>query len=322
MILLCGIRTEPPLAMVATALEALGVDFRIVHQRDVASYKIHWRLDAGLVSGSLDLGDEAIDLATVDGVYLRLMDDTLLPELADLPADDPARTLARGFHEALFRWSELSPARVVNRAEPQGSNGSKPYQAQLIAAQGFAPPPTLITTDPASVLAFRAEHGRLIYKSISGIRSVVKVLEDADVERLDRIGWCPVQFQKAIDGSNIRVHVVGDAVFPTEIHSTHIDYRYAKRHGGETTLAAITLLPEIAARCVALTRSLGLAFAGIDLIRTESDDYYCFEVNPQPAFSYFEANTGQPIADGVARYLAGLAIPTAKRTRPRRAKPR
>jgi hypothetical protein len=32
---------------------------------------------------------------------------------------------------------------------------------------------------------------------------------------------------------------------------------------------------------------------------------YCFEVNPNPGFSYFEAQTGQPIAQAVARYLMG-----------------
>jgi hypothetical protein len=30
-------------------------------------------------------------------------------------------------------------------------------------------------------------------------------------------------------------------------------------------------------------------------------------VNPSPAFSYYEAHTGQPIAQAIARYLAGEA---------------
>ncbi|MDB5692682.1 MAG: Glutathione synthase/RimK-type ligase, ATP-grasp superfamily [Alphaproteobacteria bacterium] len=306
MILLCGIRSESPLAMVAQALAALKQPFRMFHQRDVASCRIQWRVAGGAVTGMLSLGDEEIDLAKVEGVYMRLMDDQLLPELDGLDDADPARRHARGFHEALLRWSEVAPARVVNRAEPQGSNGSKPFQAQLIAAHGFAPPPTLITNDPEAVLAFRKEHGRIIYKSMSGIRSIVASLEEEDLERLERIRWCPVQFQKAIDGTNIRVHVIGKEVHATEIVSTHIDYRYAKRHGGETTLSALTLPRALRARCVSLARALGLDFAGIDLMRTAADEYYCFEVNPQPAFSYFEANTGQPIARAVARHLAGL----------------
>lgn len=306
MILLCGIRSEPPLAMVAEALAKLGIAHRIFHQRDVARCRIQWQIGAGHVTGSLTLGDEEIDLAEVEGVYMRLMDDRILPELEELPDDHPDRRHSRAFHEALLRWSEVAPARVVNRAGPQGSNSSKPFQAQLIAAQGFQPPPTLITNDPEAVLAFREARGRLVYKSISGIRSIVAFLENEDIERLERIRWCPVQFQKAIDGVNVRVHVIGSAVLPTEIESTHVDYRYAKKNGGETRLKATTLPRPVRTRCVALARALGLDFAGIDLMLTEAGDYYCFEVNPQPAFSYFEANTGQPIARAVARHLAGL----------------
>lgn len=305
MILVAGIRSEPPLAMVIKALKRRRAEFRVVHQRDVARFAIDWRVDGAGVTGVLMLDGEAIDLAQVRSVYLRLMDDTRLPEIADIADDDPRRRHARGFHEAFFRWTEITPARVVNRADAQGSNGSKPYQAQLIAAHGFPPPPSLITNQPDEVLAFRRAHGRIIYKSISAVRSIVKVLEDEDLARLDRIGWCPVQFQAALDGINIRVHVVGDKAFATEIESSHIDYRYAKRAGGDTTLRAIRLPSAIRHRCVELTRGLGLAFAGIDLMRTAEGRYYCFEVNPQPAFSYFEANTGQPIAAAVARYLIG-----------------
>ena len=49
-----------------------------------------------------------------------------------------------------------------------------------------------------------------------------------------------------------------------------------------------------------------MAFAGIDL-KYASDDYvYCFEVNPNPGFSYYESSTGQPIANAVASYLGGV----------------
>jgi hypothetical protein len=49
----------------------------------------------------------------------------------------------------------------------------------------------------------------------------------------------------------------------------------------------------------------GLAIAGIDLKVTRDNRVYCFEVNPSPAYSYYESNTGQPISSAVADYLAG-----------------
>ncbi|MBV9930257.1 MAG: glutathione synthase [Alphaproteobacteria bacterium] len=305
MILLAGIRSESPLALVAAALRRRGAAFRFVHQRDVADHAIAWRIDERGVTGILSLGAERIALEEVTGLYTRMMDDRLLPELDGLGEDHPARRHARAFHDSFFHWSEIAPGRVVNRAEPQGSNGSKPYQAQLIARHGFLVPPTLITNDPEAVLAFRRTHGALVYKSISAVRSIVKRLDADDIARLDAIRWCAVQFQAAIEGINVRVHVVGEKVFATEIASTHVDYRYAHVDGGETRLSAVTLPRAVRARCIALSRELDLPFSGIDLMRTPRGDYYCFEVNPQPGFSYYQGHTGQPIATAVARYLAG-----------------
>src|SRR5690242_19885102 len=305
MILLCGIPSESPLAMVAAALDAMGARYRMLNQRKVAYYSIAWQIDGGYVDGTLRLENETHRLADIDGVYVRLMDDRLLPELRDEPEGSPARRHTRAFYEALHRWVELAPGRIVNRADPQGSNGSKPYQAQLIVQYGFDIPETLITDDPARVRAFHEQHGALIYKSISGVRSIVQQLTDADMERLEHIRWCPVQFQALVPGIDMRVHVVGEEVFPTEIISDRLDYRYARRHGGSASLRAAELPPEIAARCVALTHGLGLAFAGIDLKFAPDGRVVCFEVNPCPAFSFYEANTEQPIAEAVARYLAG-----------------
>src|SRR5437016_2007620 len=217
MILLCGIPSEAPLAMVASELDGLGVAYRLFNQRTVGRCRLSWEIAGGVIDGVLELDDERHRLAEIAGVYLRLMDDRLLPELRGQPEGSAPRRHARAFHDALFRWSEVAPGRVVNRAEPQGSNSSKPYQAQLIAKYGFLVPETLITNDPDRVRAFQREHGTLIYKSMSGVRSVVEQLGEADLARLDQIRWCPVQFQAFIPGTNVRVHVIGGQAFSTEI---------------------------------------------------------------------------------------------------------
>lgn len=170
---------------------------------------------------------------------------------------------------------------------------------------GFRTPETLISNEPDEVRAFAADHGAVINKSISGIRSIVAEFDVADYERLDRIRWCPVQFQQRVEGTDMRVHVIGDEVFATEIVTTGVDYRYAARDGGSTELSAIDLPVELAGRRIEMTAALGLALAGIDLRRTPGGEFYCFEVNPSPAFSYYELNTGQPISSAIAAYLDG-----------------
>ena len=48
---------------------------------------------------------------------------------------------------------------------------------------------------------------------------------------------------------------------------------------------------------------MGLFVAGIDLRRTPSGEWCCFEVNPSPAFTFYQESTGQPIAAAIASLL-------------------
>jgi glutathione synthase/RimK-type ligase-like ATP-grasp enzyme len=63
-----------------------------------------------------------------------------------------------------------------------------------------------------------------------------------------------------------------------------------------------------------MARALGLELAGIDLRIGADGVAYCFEVNPSPAFSFFELHTGQPIAASIAQHL--LAPRGERRSRP------
>jgi len=306
MILLCGIPSEPPLAMVRRNIEDAGDDCVVLNQRDIADIDLDIRVAAGRVTGELTVRGQGYPLEQFDGVYLRLMDDQFLPEIRSQAPDSPTRAHSRRVHEALLAWTEIAPARVVNRPAAMGSNGSKPYQAQLIRHNGFRVPETLITNDPALVGEFRNRHGRIVYKSMSGVRSIVRLLDDQAAAELDAIRWCPVQFQRYVEGMDVRVHTVAAQAFATSISSDAPDYRYAERDTGRAaTLKSLDLPDDIAARCTALAADLGLAVSGIDLRRTPEGDYICFEVNPCPVFSFYEAATGQPISAAIAHHLAG-----------------
>jgi glutathione synthase/RimK-type ligase-like ATP-grasp enzyme len=155
---------------------------------------------------------------------------------------------------------------------------------------------------------FLAGHGRVIYKSISGTRSIVEEVDHDALARLDDVRWCPVQFQAYVEGVDVRVHVVGRRVFSTRVASDAADYRYAAARGGTPArLEATRLSAAVTARCIELTARLGLRFSGIDLRITPDERVVCFEVNPCPAYTYYEGHTGQPIARAVADYLVGVA---------------
>lgn len=81
-------------------------------------------------------------------------------------------------------------------------------------------------------------------------------------------------------GADVRIHVVDREVFPTEIVSDMVDYRYARRNGCSAELRAVELAPDVAEQCIALTRRRGFTFAGIDLKITPDGEILCLEVDP------------------------------------------
>ena len=239
------------------------------------------------------------------GAPVRVLDQPTPRSLAGVEAAyiRPQRQRPGRAGMALLAWANVTPARIVNRPAAMGSNSSKPYQCALIERFGFATPPTLVTTDPAAVLAFWQRHGIVVYKSIGSVRSVVARLTPEHRARLALLSTCPTQFQAYIHGRDIRVHVVGERVFACEVEADADDYRAAARRGLPVARRQVVLPAEIGDRCRALVAGLGLIFGGVDLRRTPDGQWVCFEVNPSPGFTFYEAATGAPIATAVADIL-------------------
>ena len=309
MILFAGIPSEPPIALAIEAATRLQIPFAVFNQRHSKYCDIRIDSCSEGLSGEIWLNERSFPLSGFQGIYARTVDPRTLPEnrprrTAAPNANDFAKSIF--LNDAFTEWLDISPGRVANRPAAMGSNSSKPYQTQLVRAHGFQIPPTLVTNDPDQVHAFHARHGRIVYKSTSAIRSIVNEWHPDDSARLARLQRLPTQFQALIPGHDVRVHVAGDRPFASEIASDAVDYRYAHRYGQETTMRPIELPVEISERCVSLTRALGLEFSGIDLKRTPDDEWYCFEVNTSPGYSYFEQQTGQPIAEALVAHLSKM----------------
>jgi glutathione synthase/RimK-type ligase-like ATP-grasp enzyme len=255
------------------------------------------------IGGTLRVSGEEIRLEDVKAVYPRPYDWELLKPIADAGPQSPEFLHANSFQQTLSIWLDLTPALVLNRPHEMALNYSKPYQAAMIEAAGFAIPETLLTTDSAAVRDFRRTHGAVIYKSVSCVRSIVSQLRPEDETRLENVSWCPTQFQRRITGPEVRAHVVGGEVFASEIVSKADDYRYAALSGDSLEIRSYDLPADCAARCRAVADTMRFLIAGVDL-RYENGTWYCFEVNPSPGFMYYQEQTGQPIDEAVARLLA------------------
>lgn len=304
MILLWGLASDAPLAAVRDALTDLEVPFIHLEQRDALRTTVEMEVATG-VTGFVRSGSQVIDLAALTACYLRPDDSRQLQDVAAAGENSPAWQHALMLEDALLCWAEITEAFVVSRPSAMASNSSKPYQLELIRSYGMAVPDTLITTDPAAVLAFREEHGEIIYKSVSSVRSKVSKFRPEHLERIQHVTSCPTQFQQCITGADYRVHVVGDEVFATRLISTADDYRYADGPGEDLDVVLCEIPSELAESCRRVASGIGLPVAGLDLRRTSDDRWYCFEVNPSPGFTFYDRLPDQPIATAIARLLAG-----------------
>lgn len=302
MILVYGQGDDPPIAHLVAALHSAGARFQLLDIARLDQARLHIQVGPHGLAGELVVHGVCTALADIRAVYARPLD----PAVADQPTPDqaePAQKHALALHRQLVEWLDVAPARVVSRPAAMQANASKPLQAQWIGEAGFLVPPTLVTSDEAEVRAFQKTHGRVVFKSISGIRSIVTELDDTWLSRMHRLAQLPTQFQAYVPGVDVRVHVVGQQALAAEITSTATDYRYAQRSGTTAQVVATTLPPAIAARCIAMSHAMGLPLSGIDLRLRPDGEYVCFEVNPMPAFSYFEAESGLPIAAALAGLL-------------------
>lgn len=304
MILVCGGLADVVTELVCARLEALGYPYRLL---DLGVYperfRVSWNWRGPEPDGGIAGADWTLDLSQISGVFVRYVGMDGHAPLTAVP-DDMAEIVLAEAQAGLGALLETLPCPVANRMRGSMSNHSKPYQALLIRAVGLGTPPTLITSDPDAARAFyESQQGEVIFKSLSGVRSVVRRMEPYDLERLHLLRDCPAQFQAYLPGDNIRVHTVGADLFATRIRSAAVDYRYAHQQGATAEMEPTELPPPIAEACLRLATMLGLVIAGIDLKETPDGAYYCFEINPSPGFAYYEQRTGQPISAALADLL-------------------
>jgi len=304
MILVCGGLADSVTELVCARLEDCGYPYRLLDLgRYPSGFQVKWHWQTSGPSGYIAGPDWKLDLDELTGVFTRYLG----LEGRQLPQDIPPRTALAMYSEldtGLMVLFEDLPCAVVNRLGGGMSNNSKAYQALLVRQCGLLTPPTLVTNDPEEARRFYDNcQGEVIYKSLSGIRSIVRRLEPGGLSRLPLLRNGPAQFQAFIPGENVRVHTVGNQLFATRVHSDAVDYRYGSREGHKVEMEPAVLPPHIAEACLRLARRLDLLLAGIDLKETPDGKYYCFEVNPSPGFLYYERYTGQPISMALADLL-------------------
>jgi glutathione synthase/RimK-type ligase-like ATP-grasp enzyme len=319
---LWGLPEDEAIDATRRELTERGTPHFLINQADV--HQLHFDLDTARgVSGELHLGTQRVELSEIGAVLARPGDiRAILRNVAGTQDPQAAGTLdpqlyrqAVALERQLFVWIDIAPMLVLNRPSAAASNGSKPWQTELLRGRGLVVPPTLVTTSPEAVWEFIREHGQVIYKSVSGHRSIVSRVNAPHFDQIEDVANCPTQFQAYIRGTDWRAHVVGNEVYACEIRCEADDYRMAGARGEAIEFRPGELPEAVAKCCLDLALQLDLPLAGIDLRRTDAGEWYWLEVNPTPAFTYFEQETGQPLTAAVAQLLIAACASDARTSR-------
>ena len=111
----------------------------------------------------------------------------------------------------------------------------------------------------------------------------------------------------------LRVTIVGNHIFATRIESQKlapdrggIDWRQGTDHGLELSIFELPM--DIADRCAALVKALGLNFGCIDLIVRPDGEYIFLECNPNGQWLWVELATSQKISEAIAEFLMSQEV--------------
>ena len=289
------------------------LDFQFFPRRDRLAYALS---SDGQVSRSYWLDGAELNLNNVTSVLWRRP----AKVKTELPNVDPsiARYVETSSDEVLEGFfNDLGCFQVPASRTVLKSAYAKIPQLTLAAKLGFNLPVTLITNDPGEFLDFyRLHNGQVITKTASVqaetwlgpmCTAYARLIHPRDLLHFQDVQSCAVIAQVYVKKAlEVRVTVVGNDVFAAGIHSqvtrrTRVDWRRYDRTSTPHDIHGLP--PEIAQLCLALVRSMGLAYGAIDLILTPEGQYVFLEINPNGQYKWIETLTGLPITKRIVRLL-------------------
>lgn len=302
MILIITNRQDYTADFLIIELRKRGTDYiRLNTEEFPQRAKVIWYMpENGGIEGYFVLAGKHIPFESIHSVwYRRPVSPAPSAEMTDPDDYEFARVESQAALDGVLNCLDcfwMSRPEQLRRAE------FKLYQLSVASKIGFLLSPTLVTNIPESARTFYdSNQGHVVYKTLRQGRIIrnekvsliyTHLVTPDDSTKLDAVSLTPSLFQRYIPKQvEIRATVIGSKVFAVAIHSQdHEESLHDWRRGDTETLhhVAHQLPNDVAARCVALTQSLNLAFGAIDLILTPEGDYYFLEINPNGQWAWIQ----------------------------------
>lgn len=214
----------------------------------------------------------------------------------------------QGFQLATLLSLGFQGVPVVNSPEHASVVQLKAFQLQAAKSLGLTCPKTLITNSVDRARNFIKDAGTTVCKPSMG-GGLCKEIGDEELSTLDRIVKAPVIFQKKVQGISIRLTIIGDElVSAVSIPTLATDYRNDPRYiAGEQVYEEVTIPKSLVEQSIALMRSCGLVFSGLDFIRQDDGSFVFLEANSSPIYLDIEQKTEAPITRKLVEYMLFLA---------------
>lgn len=285
-LLVVGGESDPNTRRIADQAALRGVRFCVADTDDPKTSRIGWNFD----DAALTIGDREF---APSAIFAR---------------HNVFRATSPAIHSAIREYAAAWPRVNILNRRTLGANNSKSANLRTAAAFGFDVPATMVT-DGRGPLAVTDPHA-WITKPLLGGRHTIPALGLAEaVEAGERPGMHFLQ--QRLDGTNVRVFVVGGQTFAFEIRTERLDYR-------EVDDCEVVFVPTPAALvrpCIALADRLGFDYCAIDLRGRESDDDLHFlEINSFPMFVRFDTASENRVADRILSVLLGREINESTRS--------
>ena len=194
----------------------------------------------------------------------------------------------------------------------------KPFQLSVASEVGLSIPRTLVSNDPIAIRKAFDDFGSMIVKPArtghvvhSGDEYSIftsRVLRE-HLDHLESARYSPAIYQELVPKKHdLRVTIVGHQVFAAAIDSQSdpaatVDWRHTKNP--DLPHRRVLLPDPLQSLLRQLMKTVGLAFAAIDMVETPGGDFVFLEMNPSGQWLWIDDKLGLGISDAVTAWLGG-----------------
>ncbi|MDI6785936.1 MAG: hypothetical protein QMD92_04420 [bacterium] len=225
-------------------------------------------------------------------------------------AEQESNATIRGLWEVLnCTW--------INHPESNRRAELKIKQLKTASEIGLEIPKTLITNSPEDAEKFfqKTKSKGVIIKRLgggvmlddnNGTAIYTSLIAEDNIKNVAQVKNTPVLLQEYVEKDvELRITIVGDTIFPVEIHSQKSEK--AKTDWRKDTLNLkhkIHQLPkDVEKKLIKFMKKLDLNFGAVDMILTPKGKYVFLEINPNGQWGWIQDLTGLPISEEIINLL-------------------